>query len=275
MKTQIVEGQRLAEKIEQLVATKLRGKKPQPSLHVVLAGTDLPSQIYIQKKEEACRRVGLSFQLHYLGEQASEAEVVALVKQLNQDSQVTSILLQLPLPPKMAKEEILEALDPEKDVDCLTPTNWGRFLTGHPRVIPATAGAVEEILRFYQVEVAGKKAVVVGRSQIVGLPVFISLQQMGATVTLCHSQTCDLGKETQLADILVTGVGERGLIKPGMIKEGAAVIDCGFSRQGKQVFGDVDPQVAVKAGLWTPVPGGVGPVTVACLLQNLLKLRQI
>lgn len=274
METIIVDGQKLAEKIEGQVKQAVGNLSRPPSLHTIIVGDDPSSQTYVAKKEAACQRCGIGFQKHQLPSTAAEAEITALIQQLNRQSEVGGILVQLPLPSSLDKNRILSAIDPGKDPDCLTPTNLGRLVTGDYLVAPATAAAVMEILQEYKVEIKGKDAVVIGRSQIVGLPIFLMLQQAGATVTLCHSQTLDLARATKTADILISGVGERSLIKPGMVKAGAVVIDCGFSREGKKVYGDVDPQVAEKASLFTPVPGGVGPVTVACLLQNLVALSR-
>ncbi|MDP2874101.1 MAG: bifunctional 5,10-methylenetetrahydrofolate dehydrogenase/5,10-methenyltetrahydrofolate cyclohydrolase [bacterium] len=272
MKTTIVDGKQLAEKIEEQVKEAVSQLPQPPALHVILVGDDPASQTYVAKKEVACQRCGIEFQKHQPPVTASEEEIISLIAQLNHDSKVTGILVQLPLPKNLDKNKILTAIDPAKDPDCLTPTNLGRLVTGDYLVAPATAAAVMEILQEHKVEVKGKHATVVGRSQIVGLPIFLMLQKIGATVTLCHSQTPNLTSDTLTSDILISGVGERSLIKPGMVQEGAVVIDCGFSREDKKIYGDVDPQVAAKASLFTPVPGGVGPLTVTCLLQNLLVL---
>ncbi len=274
MSPNFLDGKKLAEKIENLVKKEARNLSPLPNLHVILAGNNLPSQIYVKKKEEACRRLGFGFYLHYLPTESTERQLLDLINQLNEDQTATGVLVQLPLPINWSKEEAFNSLNPAKDVDCLTPTNLGRFMIGQPLVTPATARAVEEILRGNGVETTGKNAVVVGRSQVVGLPVSILLQQMDTTVTICHSRTERLVEYTSKADIIVTGVGEKYLIKPEMVREEVVIIDCGFSRDGGKVFGDVDPRVAEKASLFTPVPGGVGPITVACLMQNLLTLAK-
>lgn len=269
-----VDGQKLAEKIEAQVKQAVEKLSQPPSLRAIIVGEDPASQTYVAKKEAACQRCGIGFQKHQLPATAAEAEITALIQQLNRQSEVGGILVQLPLPNGLDKDRILSAIDPAKDPDCLTPTNLGRLITGDCLVAPATAAAVMEILHEYKIDPSGKKAVIIGRSQIVGLPIFLMLQQAGATVTLCHSQTPNLASDTLTADILISGVGERSLVKPEMVKEGAVVIDCGFSREGKKVSGDVDPQVATKTSLFTPVPGGVGPVTVACLLQSLVALSR-
>lgn len=265
----LVDGKKIAQEILDEVKAEISKKNLSPSLHVILAETDLASLLYAKKKEEACKRVGASFFLH---QPATQSEVLALIKKLNTDPSVTGILVQLPLPDDFDSTLIIEAINPKKDVDGLTSTNLGFLFSGNPKTVPATARAVFEILKVYNISCSGKKAAVVGRSVLVGLPVFAILKNADATVTLCHSKTLDLKKELLDADIIVSAVGKKNLITKDMIKDGAVVIDCGIVREEQKIFGDVAENVSEKASLFTPVPGGVGPMTVACLLKNLVSL---
>ncbi|PIS21771.1 bifunctional methylenetetrahydrofolate dehydrogenase/methenyltetrahydrofolate cyclohydrolase [candidate division WWE3 bacterium CG08_land_8_20_14_0_20_41_15] len=269
MKPIIVDGKKIAEEILDEVKDGISKRNLSPSLHVILAGTDPASLVYVKKKEEACKKVGVSFFLH---QPNNQSEILSLIKKLNEDSSATGILVQLPLPEGFSQEEIIQSIDPKKDVDGLTAANLGFLFSGNPKIVPATVVAVSEILKRHNVSCFGKKAVVVGRSVLVGLPVFALLKNLDATVTLCHSKTKDLKKELLDADIVVSAVGKRGIITKEMVKDGVVVIGCGIVREENKVFGDVFSEVSTKASVFTPVPGGVGPMTVACLLKNLVSL---
>lgn len=265
----IVNGKKIANEILDEVKIEISKRNFPPTLHVIMVGEDPASLIYVKRKEEACKKVGASFFLH---QPKTQVEVLEFVKKLNQDPSVTGILVQLPLPDGFFQEEIIQSIDPKKDVDGLTATNLGLLFSGSPKTVPATALAVSEILKRHNISCSGKKAVVVGRSVLVGLPVFALLKNNDATVALCHSKTADLKKELLDADIIVSAVGKKDLITKDMIKDGAMVIDCGIVREDNKIFGDVAENISEKASLFTPVPGGVGPMTVACLLKNLVSL---
>jgi methylenetetrahydrofolate dehydrogenase (NADP+)/methenyltetrahydrofolate cyclohydrolase len=247
-----------------------------PGLAVIIAGEDPASALYVKRKIEACGRVGVrSFDFH-LAETASQQEVLALVTQLNKDPNVDGILVQLPLPGGVDPETILQTIHPDKDVDGFHPINLGNLLIGRPGLTPATPTGVMELLRRYALSPSGLDAVVVGRSNIVGKPMAMLLTNADATVTLCHSRTRDLAAKVRQADLVVAAVGRPHMITPDMIKPGAIVIDVGTNRlpDGK-LAGDVHPDVANVAGWLTPVPGGVGPMTIGILLMNTLKAYRL
>jgi methylenetetrahydrofolate dehydrogenase (NADP+)/methenyltetrahydrofolate cyclohydrolase len=237
-------------------------------LATVLVGDDPASHVYIRLKHEAAEQAGIDARDHRLPADTSQAELLSLVAQLNNDDSVDGILVQLPLPEHIDEERVLFAIDPAKDVDGLHPVNAGRLYLGRPFLVPATPLGVLALLDDYGVELPGARAVVIGRSAIVGKPVAHLLLGRHATVTICHSRTDDLERYTTDADVLVVAVGQPGLITLEMIKLGAAVVDVGITRTEAGLVGDVDPGVAERAGWLTPVPGGVGPMTIAMLLQN-------
>jgi methylenetetrahydrofolate dehydrogenase (NADP+) / methenyltetrahydrofolate cyclohydrolase len=239
-------------------------------LATVLVGDDPASQIYIRLKHKAAEEVGIQALDKRLPQDTSEAEVLQLVEELNDDDSVDGILVQTPLPPQIDEDRVMRSLDPMKDVDGLHPYNAGQLFFGHQTLVAATPVGVMRLLAEYRIPVAGACAVVVGRSLIVGRPLSMLLLHANATVTICHSRTEDLARHTLDADILVAAVGSLGLITADMVKTGAAVIDVGMNRTDDGLFGDVDPGVADVAAFLTPVPGGVGPMTIACLLENAL-----
>jgi len=240
-------------------------------LATVLVGDDPASHIYINRKHEAARGVGIETRDVRLPSTATEDEVVLLVEELNADDDVDGILVQLPLPAQIDEVRVTHAVDPVKDVDGFHPVNAGHLYLGTPLHIPATAWGCMELLSEYGIEVAGAEAVVIGRSEIVGRPMSMLLLTAHATVTICHSRTRDLGEHARRADILVAAVGRPWLVTPDMVKPGATVIDVGINRTDEGLRGDVDPAVAEVAGFMTPVPGGVGPMTIALLLRSTLK----
>jgi methylenetetrahydrofolate dehydrogenase (NADP+)/methenyltetrahydrofolate cyclohydrolase len=241
------------------------------SLATVLVGDDPASHIYIERKHAAANEVGITTRDVRLPESASEDEVVALVEQLNEDDEVDGMLVQLPLPGHMDEIRVTHAVDPVKDVDGFHPVNAGNLYLGTPLHVPATAWGCMELLQEYGVEPRGADAVVIGRSEIVGKPMAMLLLAAHATVTICHSRTRDLGDHTRRADILVAAVGRPWIVTPDMVRPGAAVIDVGINRTEEGLRGDVDPAAAEIAGFMTPVPGGVGPMTIALLLRSTLK----
>jgi len=264
-----------ADLTQEVAALTPQGGRP-PGLAVVIAGEDPASQLYVKRKIEACGRVGVrSFDFH-LPQTATQQEVLDLVKRLNEDPAVDGILVQLPLPSGVDPDAVLETIRPDKDVDGFHPTNLGNLLIGRPGLTPATPTGVMELLRRYEIPLAGMDAVVIGRSVIVGKPMAMLLTNADATVTLCHSRTRDLADKVREADLVVAAVGRPHMITPGMIKPGAVVIDVGTNRlpDGK-LAGDVHPDVERVAGWLTPVPGGVGPMTIGILLMNTVKAYRV
>ncbi len=252
-----------------------------PGLAVVLVGDDPASRSYVTAKEKACAAAGIRSREIQLPASAAKADVLAAVRALNADDAVDGILVQLPLPEAAIEREVIEAVDPAKDVDGFHPTNVGRMVLGLPAFVPCTPAGVVELLRRAGVALAGASVVVIGRSQIVGRPLSILLSQKGvdATVTLCHTRTRDLARFTRAADVVVVAAGRPGTLTADMVKPGAVVIDVGVNRvpdaskaTGYRLAGDVDfAAVAEKAAAITPVPGGVGPLTIAMLLKNTLE----
>ena len=240
-------------------------------LATVLVGDDPASQIYIRLKHKHADEVGIQALDKRLPQDTSEEELLELVRELNEDDSVDGVLVQTPLPPQIDEARVMRALDPVKDVDGLHPFNAGQLFLGFETLVGATPIGVMRLLGEYKIPIAGARAVVVGRSVIVGRPLALLLLHANATVTVCHSRTDDLARHTLDSDILVAAVGHLGLITADMVKTGAAVIDVGMNRTEEGLFGDVDPGVADVAGFLTPVPGGVGPMTIACMLENALK----
>ena len=237
-------------------------------LATVLVGDDPASQIYIRLKHKAADEVGIEPLDKRLPAETAEAELLELIEELNEDDSIDGILVQTPLPEHIDEARVMRALDPMKDVDGLHPFNAGQLFFGHQTLVGATPRGVMRLLAEYQIPIAGARAVVVGRSLIVGRPLSMLLLHANATVTICHSRTQDLARHTLDADILVAAVGHIGLITADMVKQGAAVVDVAINRSEEGLFGDVDPGVADVAAFLTPVPGGVGPMTIACLLEN-------
>jgi methylenetetrahydrofolate dehydrogenase (NADP+) / methenyltetrahydrofolate cyclohydrolase len=240
-------------------------------LATVLVGDDPASEIYIRHKQKASQEVGIDAIDKRLPQTTSEDELLELVESLNEDDEIDGILVQTPLPDQIDEEHVMRAIDPMKDVDGLNPFSAGQLYLGRPTLVPATPLGVMSLLNEYDITTAGARAVVVGRSSLVGKPVAMLLLQANATVTMCHSKTADLSRHTLEADILVAAVGSPGLITANMVKPGAAVVDVGITRTEDGLRGDVHPDVAGTAGHLTPVPGGVGPMTIAALLGNAVR----
>jgi len=266
----LMDGAALAARIREEVKSEL-AELGAVRLATVLVGDDPASQIYIRLKHKAADDVGIEAIDKRLPPDTPEGGLLELVEELNEDDSVDGILVQTPLPPQIDEARVMRALDPMKDVDGLHPFNAGQLFFGHQTLVGATPVGIMRLLAEYQVPVAGARAVVVGRSLIVGRPVAMLLLHANATVTICHSRTADLARHTMDADILVAAVGQLGLITTDMVKQGAAVIDVGMNRTDEGLFGDVDPNVADVAAFLTPVPGGVGPMTIACLLENAVR----
>jgi methylenetetrahydrofolate dehydrogenase (NADP+)/methenyltetrahydrofolate cyclohydrolase len=240
-------------------------------LATVLVGDDPASHLYIGSKHKAATEAGIEARDHRLPGDTPEADVLALVAELNADDGVDGILVQLPLPDGVDDVRVTHAIAPVKDVDGLHPVNAGHLYLGNPAHIPATPWGCMELLHEHEIAVRGREAVVIGRSQLVGKPMAMLLLAEHATVTICHSRTADLAAEVRCADIVVAAVGRPGLVTPDWVKPGAAVIDVGQIVTDEGLRGDVDPAVADVAGWYTPVPGGVGPMTIAMLLKSALK----
>jgi methylenetetrahydrofolate dehydrogenase (NADP+) / methenyltetrahydrofolate cyclohydrolase len=270
MAVTLMDGTALAAKVRARVQEEV-AELGELGLATVLVGDDPASQIYIRLKHKAAEEVGIRPIDRRLPADTPEEEVLELVGELNEDDEVDGILVQTPLPDHIDEGRVMRALDPIKDVDGLHPFNAGQLFFGRQTLVGATPVGIMELLAEYRVPVAGARAVVVGRSLIVGRPVSMLLLHQNATVTICHSRTDDLAAHTRAADILVAAVGSPGLITADMVKPGAAVIDVGITRTEGALLGDVDPGVAEVAGFLTPVPGGVGPMTIAALLGNTVR----
>lgn len=277
MSAQIIDGKAIAESTRNQVAVETQQLISDtgivPHLAAVLVGNDPASEVYVRNKERACEKAGMKSTLHRLNAATTQAELLTLVDSLNRDASVHGILVQLPLPKHLDSMQILDAILPTKDVDAFHPENTGLMLQGRPRFLPCTPAGVMKMLEFAKVPTAGRHAVVIGRSDIVGKPMAALLVQKGidATVTVCHSRTADIGAVCRTADILVAAVGIPEFVKGDMIKPGAVVIDVGINRVNDRLVGDVDFAAASEvASAITPVPGGVGPMTIAMLLQNTL-----
>ena len=260
---------------EQVKELKARGINP--GLAVILVGEDPASKVYVSNKKKACEYIGINSFEYKLPEETTEAELIELIKKLNNDNTVSGILCQLPVPKHINEEAIINAIDPKKDVDAFHPINVGKIMTGNYDFVPCTPAGVMELIKESGIDVCGKECVVVGRSNIVGKPMSMLLLHQNGTVTVCHSRTKDLKEKTKSADILVAAVGIPNFITSDMIKEGAVVIDVGINRIApKTLVGDVDFETAKEvAGAITPVPGGVGPMTIAMLMKNTLKAAEI
>ena len=266
----IMDGKALAARVRSEVAEDVR-ELGGLGLATVLVGDDPASQIYIRNKHRAADEVGIAATDKRLPDGTTEEELIEAVEELNEDDSVDGILVQTPIPGGIDEARVMRAIDPTKDVDGLHPFNAGQLYLGEPTYVGATPLGVIALLDEYGIQLEGARAVVVGRSVIVGKPMAHLLLQANATVTICHSRTLELGARTREADVLVVAVGHASLVTPEMVKPGAAVVDVGMNRTEEGLRGDVDPAVADVAGYITPVPGGVGPMTIATLLRNAVR----
>ena len=272
----ILDGKLIATRLREAIAAdvlNLKGRGVTPGLAVVLVGDDPASRVYVTMKEKACEQAGIFSDEHKLPADTGEAQLLALIDELNRDRRIDGILVQLPLPKHVDENKVLEAIAPTKDVDGFHPYNVGRLVTGKPLFQPCTPYGVMKMLEAAQVDLAGKDVVVIGRSNIVGKPVALMCLARHATVTLCHSRTRDLAEKVARADVVIAAVGVPEMIKGSWIKPGAVVIDVGVNRVGeKKLVGDVEFEAArERARLITPVPGGVGPMTITMLLYNTVE----
>jgi methylenetetrahydrofolate dehydrogenase (NADP+)/methenyltetrahydrofolate cyclohydrolase len=297
----VLDGVAIAAEIKHEVGGEVRAlaqKGIRPGLAAVLVGSVPASEIYVRSKVQACAELGIYSDLITPPETVTTEEMLDLVTALNERDDIDGILIQLPLPKQVDAKILLDAVSPDKDVDGFHPVNAGRLQAGRPALAPCTPAGVIEILKRSDLPVSGQHAVVVGRSDIVGKPVAMLLLQQNATVTICHSKTRDLGAVTRQADILVAAIGRPGFITPEMVKPGAAIIDVGinrvtsveeferffagdvkrgatFAKRGSTIVGDVHPQAFQIAGAYTPVPGGVGPLTIAMLMSNTVRAAKL
>lgn len=272
-----LDGKALSAQVKARVAEEAKTLPRRPGLAVILVGEDPASRVYVSGKEKDCAECGFESFGYQLPAEITQEELLSRIAALNADQRVDGILVQLPLPKHLNEKALLQAISPEKDVDCFHPVNVGLLAIGTPHFLPCTPAGVMEFLRAYDIPVAGKRCVVLGRSNIVGKPMAMLLMAANGTVTLCHSKTEDLASITRQADILVSAIGQTNSVTADMVKEGAVVIDVSMNRnaQGK-LCGDVDfAQVEAKASAITPVPGGVGPMTRAMLMQNLLMAAKL
>jgi methylenetetrahydrofolate dehydrogenase (NADP+) / methenyltetrahydrofolate cyclohydrolase len=272
----IIDGKAIAQQVRSEVAAEVAtwvdAGHDRPGLATVLVGEDPASAVYVGGKQKASAEVGIEGFDHRLDQDAAHGEVEALLRELNEDSRVSGILLQLPTPPQVDGARLTDIIDPAKDVDGLTPISAGLLAKGRPGLRPCTPQGVMELLRRHHVALEGAEAVVVGRSELVGKPLASLLLAANATVTTCHSRTRDLAEVCRRADVLVAAVGRPGLVRGDWVREGAVVIDVGINRTDAGLAGDVEfERAAERARLITPVPGGVGPMTIAMLLRNTLQ----
>ena len=276
MTAKIIYGKEVAEKFLTGVNKKIKESKEKPGLAIVLVGKNPASEIYVNFKEKKAKEVGLYFERFNLDENVSQDGLLRIIDDINQNRKIHGMIVQLPLPKHIDEKLVVDSILPHKDADGFTPLNLGNLVNDDNRMLPATARACLELIKSTGQKIAGKNAVVVGRSTIVGKPTALLLLQENATVTVCHSKTKNLKEHTKNADILVVACGKAKLIKKDMVKPGAIVIDVGINRIPNGLVGDVDfDGVKEVAGYITPVPGGVGPMTIAMLLDNTLKAMEM
>lgn len=272
MTAKIIDGKALAEQTRKEIKEKVKKLGKKPGLAVIIVGENPASQIYVKKKVEGCSEVGILSEKYELPADVPEKKLFELIEKLNRDEKINGILVQLPLPEHINEDSVINAINPEKDVDGFHPINVGRMLIGQNNFIPATPKGIIRLIESTGKEIEGKHAVVIGRSNIVGKPTAILLLQKNATVTICHSKTQNLKEITKQADIIVVAIGKPKFLKADMVKDNVVVIDVGVNRVNGKLFGDVDfEEVKKKASFITPVPGGVGPMTITMLLENTLK----
>ena len=272
----IIDGKRVASQIKENIVAEVRSLKQKtgktPGLAVVLVGDDHASAVYVRTKNKTCKNLGFQSFENILPANTSQSTLLGLIDELNKDERVSGILVQLPLPSHISSYKILEAINPQKDVDGFHLENIGRLVTGNATFKPCTPEGIIQLLDHYKVDIEGKNAVVLGRSNIVGKPISLLLLERNATVTICHSRTKNLSAITKSADILIAAIGKPNFVTDDMVKDDVVIIDVGINRVNDKLIGDVDYQsVSKKASLITPVPGGVGPMTIAVLMANTLQ----
>lgn len=276
----IIDGKAISAQIREEIAEKVRiyneNTGSRPGLAVVIVGENPASQVYVRNKRKACEQVGFNSWVYEMPESTTQEELNALIDKLNGDENVHGILVQLPLPRHLDEEQVILRIKPEKDVDAFHPYNVGRITIGNPKFLPCTPAGIMELLHRSDIEISGKECVVIGRSNIVGKPMALLLLSENGTVTVCHSKTGNLKEVCKRADILVVAIGKANFVTADMVKEGAVVIDVGMNRNAEgKLTGDVDfASVSKVASHITPVPGGVGPMTITMLLQNTLRAAE-
>lgn len=272
----IIDGKAISKKVREAVKQDVKTLPTKPCLLVILVGHDQASEIYVASKEKACKNTGIESRTIRLDENVAQKEVIDCIKKANADKDITGILVQMPLPGHMNPKTVVDAIDPNKDVDGLHAINQGKLMLGEKGIIPATPKGIMRLLQEYYVDLEGKNAIVIGRSMLVGKPLAMLLLQKNATVTMAHSKTKNLKEICQNMDIIVSAVGKPKTVTEDMVKEGAVIIDVGTNRVLGTLVGDVDYLlVAPKTSRITPVPGGVGPMTIACLLENVVECYRL
>lgn len=278
MSAVLMDGKALSAKVRGQIleqTRKLTENGVRPGLAVILVGEDPASQVYVRNKEKACAECGFYSEKYVLPAETREDELLGLIEELNQNPRIHGILCQLPLPKHIQEETVIAAIDARKDVDAFHSSNVGKIMIGNFDFLPCTPAGVMELLDAYGIDPSGKRCVVIGRSNIVGKPMSMLLLHRNGTVTICHSKTEQLAEICREADILVAAVGRAGFVTWDMVKSGAVVIDVGMNRVDGKLCGDVAPDVTEVAGYMTPVPGGVGPMTITMLMKNTLKAAQL
>ena len=272
----LIDGKKVSAEVRGCLAKEVKELKEKkgrvPGLATVLVGDDPASAVYVRNKNKICRELGFNSFEQKLAADTPEAKLLQLIKELNSNNDIHGILVQLPLPNQIDSEKILQAIDPNKDVDGFHPINVGKLVVGNALLTPCTPTGIIKLLDYYEIEISGKHAVILGRSNIVGKPVSMLLLQRNATITICHSRTKNLDEITRSADILVAAIGRANFVTENMVSEGTIVIDVGINRVDGKLTGDINFEpVSKKASYITPVPGGVGPMTIALLMENTLK----
>ncbi len=276
MAPKILDGKSLAAKIKASLAQEVKTMSSRPGLAVILVGDNPASRVYVTSKRKDCEECGFYSEEYTLPADLDPQELLDLIEVLNARADIDGILVQLPLPSQFDEKAVLMAIDPDKDVDGFHPMNVGKLMTGEECFLPCTPAGVMELLKEGDIEIAGKHCVVLGRSNIVGKPQALLMLQKDATVTICHSKTPDMAQECRRADILISAVGKTGLITPDMVKEGAVIVDVAMNRdENGKLCGDCCRETYEKASAFTPVPGGVGPMTRAVLMENTLRAAKL
>lgn len=274
--SEIIDGKNLAKEIRESLkveANKLKEKGIIPHLSVIMVGDNDASKVYVRNKSKACEEIGIEFKEYLLPNDTKQEELISLIEKLNKDKNVNGILLQSPIPKPLNIQEAFNTIDPKKDVDGFNPYNVGNLCIGQDSFIPCTPYGIMKMFEKYNIEIDGRKVAIIGRSNIVGKPMAQCMLAKNATVTICHSRTRELKKELKDADIIISAAGKRNMVTEDMVKEGAVIIDVGMNRNDEgKLCGDVDfEKLKEKASYITPVPGGVGPMTIAMLMSNVIK----
>jgi len=276
MAARVLDGKLLAAKIKKELAEEAKALTSRPGLAVILVGDNPASRVYVTSKRKDCAECGFYSEEYTLPAESEPKQLLELIEVLNGRTDIDGILVQLPLPPQFDEKEVLLAIDPDKDVDGFHPMNVGKLMAGEPCFLPCTPAGVMELLKEGAIDPAGKHCVVLGRSNIVGKPQALLMLHQDATVTICHSKTPDMAEQCRRADILVSAVGKTGLVTPDMVKEGAVIIDVAMNRdENGKLCGDCCRETYEKASFYTPVPGGVGPMTRAILMKNTLYAAKL